>query len=131
MKQFFLTLVVLILVGTTVYAQQTGSQPTSAETRQNAQQSLSQSRTNSSQFESTLADLKARNTSNRDAIYYNQLMAEIERLENQINTEEGKARLSLDRGVKVDAALINRIEQLINQHKAKTDELEAFTSQTR
>ena|GEM_PF-1019434 len=130
MKQFLLTIFVLLLVGTMVYAQQTGNPPTSAETRQEAQQLLNQSRTNSSQFESTLADLNARNTSNRDAIYYNQLRAEIDRLENSIKTEENKARLSLDRGVKVSPELIQRIERLISQHKAKTDELEAFTSRT-
>ena len=130
MKQFLLAIVVLLLAGTVVFAQQAGGgPPSSSETRQNAQQFLNQGRTNASQFESTLDDLNARNTSNRDAATYNRLRSEISRLENSINTEQAKVRASLDSGVKVSAELLGRIQRLIDQHKAKTDELEAFTSQ--
>ena len=128
MKQILLTIVVLLLAGTMVYAQQAGGPPQSAETRQSAQQTVTQSRTNSSQFVAALADLNARNTSNIDAAYYNQLKADIDKLEAAITSEEGKIRASLDRGSKVGPQLFERIQRLIDQHKAKTDELDAFTS---
>ena len=127
MKRVLLTIVVLLVAGSFVNGQQAGL-PTSAQTKQSAQQSLSQSKTNGSQFESTLNDLMARNGSNVDAYNYNRLMAEINDLESRITAEETRVGNSLDRGTKVSPELLDRIQRLIDQHKAKMAELESFIS---
>ena len=130
MKRISLIAIVLLVAGTLVFAQQAGSSnlPNSAQTKQTAQQSLSQGRTNSSQFESGLNDLKARNQSNMDLDNYNRIKSEIDQLEAQINTEQTRIGNTLDRGAKVSPALLERVQRLIDQHKAKLAELEGFAS---
>ena len=128
MKRISLFTIILLMVSLAVFAQQAGGPPQSAEVKQNAQQTLTQGRTNSSQFESTLADLRARNTSNLDADTYNRLRNEIEQLEFQINVEQTRIRSRLDRGTKVNPAMFDRVQRLIDQHKAKLAELEKFTT---
>ena len=129
MKRIFLA-IVFLAAGIAVYAQQQGGSniPTSAQTKQSAQQFLNQAKTNSQGFESTLADLKARNGSNSDLATFNRLKSEIESLEERINTEEKSIRGSLDRGTKVNSEVMNRYENFINQHKAKMEELDTFVS---
>ena len=124
MKRFFLVFAVLLLISTVAHAQQ----PSSAEIRQSAQQFLTQGRENSSHFESVLADLTASNVSNRDAVTYNRLRTEIERLETSIATEEARLKASLDVGQRVTQEMLNRVERLINQHRAKLEELQVFIS---
>ena len=128
MKRISLIAIMLLVISMAVFAQSAGGPPQTAEVMQNAQQTLSQGRTNSSQFESTLADLKARNTSNLDADTYNRLKNEIEQLEFQINVEQTRIRSRLDRGTKVNLAMFDRVQRLIDQHKAKLTELERFSS---
>jgi uncharacterized protein YPO0396 len=130
MKRIFLAAVFFLFACLMVYAQQSGgtTPPSSAQTRQTAQQYLSQARTNSTQFESILADLTARNTSNRDLENFNRLSADIERLEASINIEQSRLNTNLANGRRVDTEMINRIQRLIDQHKAKLAELEAFIS---
>jgi hypothetical protein len=130
MKRIILAAVILFFACIMVYAQQAQgtTPPSSSQTRQTAQQYLSQARTNSSQFESMLADLTARNAGNRDMETFNRIKAEIERLEASINIEESRMRTNLDNGRKVDPEMLNRIQRLIDQHKAKLAELEAFIS---
>ena len=128
MKQFFLTAVVVFLTGTMVYAQQASNQPTSAQTKQEAQQYLDQVKSNSSQFDSDLADIIALNSSNKDMANFNQLKAEIDRLETLITTERDRIKNNLDSGKKVSSQVLEKYERLINQHKAKLEELEAFVS---
>ena len=127
MKRFLWTSVILILAGTMVYAQQAGT-PSSAQIKQGAQQYLNEVQTNSSQFESTLADLNAQNISNKDAAAFNQLKTEISKLETLINTEQAKIKAALDKNSKVSSQVLDRVQSLINQHKAKMAELEDFTS---
>ena len=127
MKRISLIAIILLVISVAVFAQQAGP-PQTAETMQSAQQTLSQGRTNSSQFESTLSDLLARNTSNSNADMYNRLKAEIEQLEFQINAEQTKIRARLDKGTKVNPAMFDRVQRLIDQHKAKLAELEKFTA---
>jgi uncharacterized protein involved in exopolysaccharide biosynthesis len=110
------------------FAQQAGGPPQTAETMQSAQQTLSQGRTNSTQFETTLTDLKARNTSNFNADAYTRLKNEIDQLEFQINTEQTRIRTRLDKGTKVNPAMFDRVQRLIDQHKSKLAELESFTA---
>jgi hypothetical protein len=123
-------ILVLIMIGAMAYAQQTerAPNPTSAQVRQNAQQFLTQTRTNMAQFESNLDGFRAGSTSNRDAITFNRLKAEIENLESMITSEENRLRLVIDRGVNISQVMLNRLEGLISQHKEKTAELEAFIS---
>ena len=127
MKRFLLVIAVLILAGATVYAQQ-GTPPTSAQITQSAQQFLTQGRSNLSHFESVLAQLIAANISNDDANTFNRIRSEIERLENLINTEETRVMDVINAGNKVTPALLDRVERLIDQHRAKLAELEAFVA---
>ena len=128
MKRFLLTILVLIILGVMAHAQQAErpANPTSAQVRQNAQQLLSQSRTNSAQFESTLNEFRAGGTSNRDAIRFNRLRYEIETLESMISSEESRIRISINRGDNISQEFLSRLEGLINQHRRKVAELEAF-----
>ena len=129
MKNVLLITVILLLAGSMVYAQQgTSSPPTSQQTKQEAQQFLDQGKKNSSNFESTLAELNAGNTSNRDTTRFNQLKSEIQSLETKINTEQGKIKATLDKGAKVNKDALDRVQGLIDQHKAKLAELESFAS---
>ena len=126
MKRISLIAIILLVVSMAVFAQ--SGPPQSAETRQNAQQTLSQGRTTSSQFETVMADLQARNTSNSDANTYNRIKSELEQLESQINSREATIRSRLDGGLKVNPAIFDHLQGLIDQHKAKLTELESFTS---
>ena len=128
MKRISLIAVILLVISMAVFAQQASGPPQTAETMQSAQQTLTQGRTNSSQFESTLTDLKARNTSNLNADTYARLKNEIDLLESQINVEQTRIRSRLDKGTKVNPAMFDRVQRLIDQHKAKLAELEQFTS---
>ena len=131
MKRILLTIAVFLIAGTLVYAQQKSSSSQtqgSNQTKQNAQKLLDESKSNNSEFQDTLADLKDRNGSNKDAYTYQRLKSEIARIENTINTEEKSIRASLDRGTKVNSEVIGRIENFINQHSAKIQELEEFVS---
>jgi len=125
MKRVLLAIVVLLAAGVAVYAQT----PTSAETRQNAQAHLNQSRSNSAQFEQTLADLYARNSGNTDSAVFNQLRMEIDRLEASITTEQNRIRVALDNGNRVNPEMFNRVQRLIDRHGARLAELEAFIAQ--
>ena len=127
MKRISVIAIVLLLACTVVFAQQSNL-PNSAQTKQNAQQTLSQGRSNSDQFESGLNDLKARNQSNMDLDNYNRLRNEIQTLEAQINAEQTRIGNTLDRGAKVSPALLERVQRLMDQHSAKLAELEAFTA---
>ena len=129
MKRIFVTIVILLVAGSFVYAQQAGSSlPNSAQTKQNAQQYLGQVKTTSSQFESDLTELNARNTSNKDLATFNRLRSEIDKLEDLIKKEEAQMRTTLDKGSKVSNESLNRIQRLVDQHKTKMAELESFIS---
>ena len=129
MKRILFTTVLFLVAGTLIFAQQADN-PTSAQTRQNAQQFLGQARNNLSQFESVLADLKDRNGSNRASYTFNRLRREIERLETHISSEQDSIRASLDRGTRVNTEVMGRVENFINQHRAKLEELEDFIEST-
>jgi hypothetical protein len=128
MKRFLITIIVLLLASAMTYAQQARGtpNPTSAQVRQSAQQFLTQGRANSSQFESIFAELQAGRTSNVDSIAFNRLKFEIETLESMITAEENRLKATLDNGRNVSQELLDRVQRLINQHKSKLDELEAF-----
>jgi len=135
MKRF---LGVILFMGciVAVYAQQSSSAssssslPSSAQTKQSAQQTVNQAKSNSSQFESSQAALNASNTSNRDAATYNRIKGEIERLENLIKTDQAKMKAALDNNSEVSHELFQRIDRLIEEHKKRIAELEAFVGAT-
>jgi molecular chaperone GrpE (heat shock protein) len=128
MKRILLATIMLLLAGLMVYAQQAGgaSQPSSAETRQTAQQTLAQAQSNSTQFESTLASLKAQNVSNNDAAAYRKLKAHIDQLESRIRTEQAQMQAKLDQGLKVSSSVTDQIQRLIEQHKSAMADMEGF-----
>jgi peptidoglycan hydrolase CwlO-like protein len=130
MKRTLLVTIMLLFAGLIVYAQQAGgsSQPSSAQIKQTAQQTLTQGKTNASQFESTLDSLKAQNTSNNDAALYSQLKAQIDQLETRIKKEQTTMQSRLDAGVKVSTIFVDQIQLLIDQYNGKLAELEKFTT---
>jgi len=130
MKRTFLVTIMLLFAGFIVYAQQadSASHPTSAQTKQDAQQSLNQAKTNSSQFESTLDSLKTQITSGNNAATYKRLKGDIDRLEAQIKASEAYIQNEINLGHSVSARYVDELEGLIAKHKAAMAELEAFTS---
>ena len=124
MKRFLIILLVFFAAGAALYAQQ----PTTSQTKQNAQQYSNQANSNASQFESTLSELRSMNVSNTDLVTFNRLKGEIDRLETQINSEEKSIRERLDKGILVSAELMTRIERLIALHATKVKELNSFIS---
>ena len=124
MKRILLAALIL-LAAAVAYAQQ-NSPPTSAQTRQEAQQYLNQARTNSNEFEANLADLRARNTSNDDFSTFFRLRREIDQLEATISSERFNIESRLDRGQRVSADVLNRFERMLDQHRTKMGELEVF-----
>jgi len=130
MKRTLLVTIMLLFAGLILYAQQAGgsSQPSSAQIKQSAQQTLTQGKTNSSQFGSTLDTLKALNTSNNDAAVYNRLKEQIDQLETRIKKEQTQMQSRLDQGVKVSSVVVDQIQRLIDQYNAKLAELERFAA---
>jgi len=132
MKRTLLVTIMLLFAGIVVFAQQAGasssSLPTSAQTKQSAQQSLTEAKTNSSQFESTLDSLKTQITSNNNAATYRRLKGDIDRLEAQIKNAQANIQSEINMGHSVNARYIDELQQLIDKHKAATAELEAFAS---
>ena len=136
MKRILLVTIMLLFAGLMVYAQQAGgaqpagdsAQPTSAQTKQNAQQTLSQSKSNSSEFESTLASLKTQNTSNDDAAAYKRLKAHVEHLESEIKAEQARMQVIVDQGQKISPGTLEEMQKLIDQHKEAMSEIEAFVA---
>ena len=127
MKRLFL-LVILLSAGIAVFAQQAQGvqRPTSAQTRQEANQFIAQANTNAADFQAKLADLKQRNTSNNDFVTFNRIRSEIEGLETQIVLEESRISSRLESGARVNNELMNRIERLINRHSDLVAELRTF-----
>ena len=134
MKRFLLVVTILFLANAMVFSQQqsgalgTSSRPTSAQTRDTASQLLNQSKSNSSQFDTNQAELNTRNTANTDARTFDKLRSEIDKLESQIRDEQTRSAANLNRGARMDQQSLDRIQRLMDQHKAKIAELETFTS---
>ena len=134
MKRFLLVVTILFLANVMVFSQQqsgalgTSSRPTSAQTRDTASQFLTQSKSNSSQFDTNQTELNTRNAANADARSFDKLRSEIDKLESQIRDEQTRSAANLNRGARMDQQSLDRIQRLMEQHKAKIAELEAFTS---
>ena len=124
MKRFIFATIILFVIGTMAYAQ--AAQLTSAQIRQNAQQLLTQSRANAAQFQASFNQLVAANTSNADAVTFNQLRADLIRLETRINQEEARIRTTVENNGQVSIQVFNQFERLIGLYNEKIAELEAF-----
>jgi TolA-binding protein len=132
MKRIFVV-VILFATSIAVFAQQANNQrassrPTSEQTKESARQYLEQSKSNASQFDSMQTALNARNVSNDDTRNFNQLKAEIEKLEASIVAEQNKISATLEKGLKVSRETLDNVQRLIDKHKEKLAELETFSS---
>ncbi|MDR2923731.1 MAG: hypothetical protein LBU85_10390 [Treponema sp.] len=128
-----LVVVVLLTTSIAVFAQQANTQrasgrPTTDQTKENARQYLEQGKSNSSQFDTMQSNLNARNAGNDAARNFNQLKAEIERLEASIVSEQNKISATLEKGLKVSRETLDNVQRLIDKHKEKLAELESFSS---
>jgi exonuclease VII large subunit len=130
MKRIF-TVVILLATSITVFAQQTNrvsSRPTPEQTRENMKQYLEQVKSKAAQFDSTQADLKARNTGNDDERRFKKLKTEIEGLETSIRLEQYKISSALEKGSTVSRETLDNVERMLDKHKEKLTELEFLTS---
>jgi len=133
MKRIFMV-VILLATGIAVFAQQanttpkTTNRPTSQQTRDSAKQYLDQAKASSAKYDTTQSDLNARNVSNDDERHFNQIKAEIERLEAQIVAEQNKISSTLEKGVKVSRETLDNVQRMLDKHKEKLAELESFSS---
>ena len=127
MKRFLLISVIFFIASIALYAQQ-GNNPTSAQTKQNAQQFLNEAKSNDSQFQSDLNELKKMNLSIDDLSWHNRLKHDINRLEKQITEQEKSIRVRLEKGNRVSTDNMERFERIVNQHGQKVKELNSFVS---
>jgi type II secretory pathway pseudopilin PulG len=130
MKRIFMV-VILLATGIAVFAQQnsrTTNRPSSDQTKQNAKQYLEQAKSASQKYDAAQSDLQARNVGNDDERHFNQLRAEIERLEAAIVAEQNKISNTLERGIKVGPEVLDNVQKMLEKHKQKVAELEAFSS---
>jgi len=128
MKRTLLVTFMLLFAGIVVFAQQAGasSLPSSAQTKQDAQQAVTEAKTNASQFESTLNDIRTRITSNNDAATYKRLKIQIDTLEGKIKNAQANIQAEINQGHSVSASMVEQIQQLLDQHKTAIAEMEAF-----
>ena len=130
MKRIFMV-VILLATGIAVFAQQdtkTTSRPSSQQTRDSAKQYLEQAKNASQKYDAAQADLNARNAGNDDERRFNQLKAEIERLEAAIVAEQNKISNTLEKGIKVSQESLDNVQKMLDKHKQKVAELESFSS---
>ena len=128
MKRIFFVVFILLAISTVLYAQQGRTRMTEPEARQAAQGYLPQTRANASEFEARLADLRLRALGTSDVDRFLFLRAELSRLESQITLETERFETRFDYGQGVDTALLDRLESLINQYRARLNDLEAFVA---
>ena len=132
MKRIFVA-VIFFTAGITVFAQQTtriSSRPTQEQTRENMKQFLEQGKSKASQFDSTQAELNARNAGNDDERRFNQLRTEIERLEALIKAEQHSISNTLEKGLKVSRDTLDNVQRMLDKHNEKLAELETITSRS-
>jgi len=132
MKRIFVA-VIFFAAGITVFAQQTtriSSRPTPEQTRENMKQYLEQGKSKASQFDSTQAELNARNAGNDDERRFNQLKTEIERLEALIKAEQHSISNTLEKGLKVSRDTLDNVQRMLDKHNEKLAELETITSRS-
>ena len=123
MKRIFLVLVILFTASTIMYAQQAAG-----PSRQDMQAYLNQVRENSSRFDSMLEEIIDRNSTSALTRSFARLVAQIDSLAARIQAEVTGITAIHDRGNFVSESMIERVERLINLHKARQEELERLLS---
>ena len=123
MKRIFIVVVILLAAGAMAYAQRAAD-----PTREDMDKYLEQAKDHASEFESMFDDLKSRNNRSGDIATFNRLKSEIDSLESRINTESNNISATHDRGNRVSTEIMGNLERLINQHKAKVEELDKHLS---
>jgi TATA-binding protein-associated factor Taf7 len=130
MKRIF-AVIILFAAGITAFAQQdnrTSSRPTPEQTKENMKQYLEQGKSKASQFDSTQADLKARNTGNDEERRFKKLKTEIEGLESSIRLEQYKISNALEKGLTVSRETLDNVGRMLDKHKEKLAELDYVSS---
>ena len=128
MKRIFFVVFILLAISTVLYAQQGRPRMTDAEARQAAQGYLPQTRANASEFEAKMAELRLMGMGHSDVSRFLFLRAELSRLESQITNEIDRFETRFDNGQGVNTALLDRLEGLVNQYRARLNDLEAFVA---
>ena len=123
MKRILIAVVILLVAGTIVCAQQAGT-----TTKEDKQKYLDQAKKNSSEFESTLEELIANNSRSGDEYKYNQLKSEIDQLDSKIRSESASIKARHDSGNRVSTGIMDGLEKNVNQHKDKVAELGALVN---
>ena len=123
MKRILLTIAILLIAGTMVFAQQRNSQ-----NQDEKQKYLDEAKANNSAFQDTIADLKDRNGYSGNSYKFDRLKNEIGRLESTINSESKSINSSLEKGSRVSSEVMNRLERSINQPTKKVEEMENLLS---
>jgi len=130
MKRIFVV-VILFTVSIAVFAQQTNrisDRPASDQIKEDMKEYLEQGKSRASQLDSKQDELKTRNAGIDDERHFNQLKAEIEKLEVSILTEQYKISTAIEKGSKVSRDTFDNVQRMLNKHKDKLVELEIFTS---
>ena len=123
MKKILLAIVILLIAGTMVFAQQRNSQ-----NQDEQKKFLDQAKSNNSEYQDYIADLRDRNGNSGGAYKYARLKGEIERLEGRINSETKSANSKLEKGSRVSTEVLDQLENIINQHTKKVEEMEEVLS---
>jgi hypothetical protein len=89
---------------------------------------LNQVRSNTSDHDSRLSGIISRNSTSGDAHTFLRMKSEIDALDARITREMDRITAVHDRDTKVSTVMIENLERMIDQRKAKQEELEKFLS---
>jgi len=93
-------------------------------TKQEQQDYLSKVQSDTSDYDSQLEEIKSRNSSSGEMHTFLRIKADIDRLDTRITKEINTINASHDRDNRVSSLIISSLENLINQRKAKQEEME-------
>jgi len=93
-------------------------------TRQEMQDYLNDVKTNTSEYDSQLDEIKSRNTHGGEVHTFLRIKSEIDSLDVRINREINNITASHNRDNRVSALVVSSLENMINQRKGKQEELE-------
>ena len=119
MKRILLILIVFFITCMVISAQQSRF-----PTKQEQQDYLSKVQSDTSDYDSQLEEIKSRNSSSGEMHTFLRIKADIDRLDTRITKEINTINASHDRDNRVSSLIISSLENLINQRKAKQEEME-------
>ena len=121
-KRILLVLVVYFMTCFIVYAQQ------GFPTRQEQQDYLGKVKQNTSEYDSRMDDIRSRNSSSGEALAFLRLKSDIDNLDTRITKEMNNIDAVHNRDQRVTSQVLSSLENMINQRKAKQDQLEDLLS---